>query len=137
MPFAARFRVHVSYGIRRWATGSSVRLPERCGATVLLDAPLPWPGVVAPRRRLTANSLAYDRRLGMLARSRQSLVDLLPELDVLRAYPKPSELLAEPVDWIEGKDGVAAGGLHSTAMGKHGVGAGLSAVPGQGSHVLE
>ncbi|SEE41242.1 protein of unknown function [Streptomyces sp. 3213] len=125
VPFAPRFRVHVSYGIRRWATGSSVRLPEGRGATVLLDAPLPWPGVVAPRRRLTANSLAYDRRLGMLAWSRQSLVDLLPELDVLRAYPKPSELLAEPVDWIEGKDGVAAGVLHSTAMGKHGVGAGL------------
>lgn len=125
VPFAARFRLHVSYGIRRWATGSPVRLPEGRGATVLLDAPLPWPGAGGPRRRLTANSLAYDRRLGMLAWSRQSLVGLLPELDVLRVYPKPSELIAEPVDWIEGRDGVAAGILHSTAMGRHGVGAGI------------
>jgi hypothetical protein len=125
VPFAARFRVHVSYGIRRWATGSPVWLPEGRGATVLLDAPLPWPDVDSPRRRLTANSLTFDRRLGMLAWSRQSLVDLLPELDVLRAYPKPAELIAGPVEWIEGRDGVAAGILHSTAMGRHGVGTGL------------
>ncbi|MEW1616308.1 MULTISPECIES: pPIWI_RE module domain-containing protein [unclassified Streptomyces] len=125
VPFAPRFRVHVSYGIRRWATGSPVWLPEGHGATVLLDAPLPWPGVHGPRRRLTANSLAYDRSLGMLAWSRQSLVGLLPELDVTRAYPKPSDLVAEPVGWIEGQNGVAAGILHSTAMGRHGVGAGL------------
>jgi hypothetical protein len=125
VPFAERFRVHVSYGIRRWATGSPVWLPEGRGATVLLDAPLPWAGVDGPRRRLTTNSLAYDRSLGMLAWSRQSLVGLLPELDVMRAYPKPSELVGEPVDWIEGRNGVAAGVLHSTAMGRHGVGAGV------------
>ncbi|MFI1584886.1 pPIWI_RE module domain-containing protein [Embleya sp. NPDC055664] len=125
VPFAARFRVHVSYGIRRWATGSPVWLPEGRGATVLLDAPLPWPGADGPRWRLTANSLVFDRRLGMLAWSRKSLVDLLPELDVLRAYPKPAELVADPVDWIEGRDGVAAGILHSTTMGRHGVGTGL------------
>lgn len=124
-PFAERFRVHVSYGIRRWATGEPVWLPEGRGATVLLDAPLPWPGIEGPRRRLTANSLVYDRRLGMLAWSRQSLIGLLPELDVMRAYPKPPDLIAHPVDWIEGLDGVAAGILHSTAMGRHGVGAGI------------
>ncbi|GHH85824.1 hypothetical protein GCM10018793_55260 [Streptomyces sulfonofaciens] len=125
VPFAPRFRVHVSYGVRRWATGAPVHLPEGRGATVLLDAPHPWPGLDGPRMRLTANSLAYDRRLGMLAWNRHSLVDLLPELDVLRAYPKPAELTTEPVDWLEGRDGVAAGILHSTAMGPHGVGAGL------------
>lgn len=125
VPFAPRFRVHVSYGIRRWATGSPVRLPEGRGATVLLDAPLPWSGTATPRRRLTANSLVYDRSLRMLTWSRQSLVTLLPDLDVTRAYPKPSELAAEPVDWIEGQNGVAAGILHSSAMGQHGVGAGI------------
>ncbi|WP_405151310.1 DUF3962 domain-containing protein [Sphaerisporangium sp. NBC_01403] len=125
VPFAARIRVHVSYGIRRWATRSPVQLPEGRGATVLLDTPLPWPGANGSRRRLTANSLAFDRRLGMLAWSRQSLVDLLPNLDVLRVYPEPAELIAESVDWLEGRDGVAAGILHSTAMGPHGVGTGL------------
>jgi hypothetical protein len=125
VPFAARFRVHVSYGIRRWAVSSPLWLPEGSGATVLLDAPLPWPGAEGPRRRLTANSLSYDRNLKMLAWSRQSLVGLLPELDVMRAYPKPSELIAEPGDWIEGQNGVRAGVLYSTAMGRHGVGAGI------------
>ncbi|MQS38585.1 pPIWI_RE module domain-containing protein [Streptomyces katsurahamanus] len=125
VPFTPRFRVHLSYGIRRWATGSPVWLPEGRGATALLDAPSPWPGAAGPRRRLTANSLVYDNRLGMLVWNRQSLIDLLPELDLLRAYPKPSELIAEPVDWLEGRDGVAAGVLHSTAMGWHGVGAGI------------
>ncbi|MGW1322667.1 pPIWI_RE module domain-containing protein [Streptomyces antibioticus] len=125
VPFASRFRVHVSYGIRRWATGSPVKLPEDRGATVLLDAPLPWPGVAGPRRRLTSNSLAFDRRLGTLAWRRHSMVDLLPELDIVRTYPKPAELIAESADWLEGRDGVAAGILHSTAMGRHSVGTGL------------
>ncbi|WP_432926970.1 pPIWI_RE module domain-containing protein [Microbispora sp. CA-135349] len=125
VPFAERFRVHVSYGIRRWVTGSPVHLPEGRGATVLLDAPLPWPGAQAPRRRLAINTLAFDRRLGMLAWSRRSLVDLLPELDVLHAYPKPAELTTQPVDWLEGQDGVAAGIVHSTTMGRHGIGSGL------------
>ncbi|MEU8549027.1 DUF3962 domain-containing protein [Streptomyces roseoverticillatus] len=125
VPFAPRFRVHFSYGIRRWATGAPVWLPEGRRATVLLDAPLPWPDANGPRRRLTINSLSFDRRLGMVGWSRQSLVDLLPELDVLRAYPKPAELITEPEHWIEGRDGVAAGILHSTAMGGHGVRPGL------------
>ncbi|MEU5400197.1 DUF3962 domain-containing protein [Streptomyces sp. NPDC005963] len=125
VPFTERFRVHVSYGIRRWATGSPVWLPEGRGATALLDAPSPWPGTEGPRRRLTANALGYDNRLGMLVWNRRSLIDLLPELDLLRAYPKPSELIADPVDWLDGKDGVAAGVLYSTAMGRHGVGAGI------------
>ncbi|MFF4406323.1 pPIWI_RE module domain-containing protein [Streptomyces sp. NPDC001404] len=125
VPFATRFRVHVSYGIRRWAAGSPVWLPDGRGATVLLEAPLPWSVGEGRSRRLTANSMAFDRHLGLLAWTQQSLVDLLPELDVLRAYPKPAELVAKPVDWLGGQDGVAAGILHSTTMGRHGVGAGL------------
>ncbi|WP_035793729.1 pPIWI_RE module domain-containing protein [Kitasatospora mediocidica] len=125
VPFTSRFRVHVEYGIRRWVTGSQVWLPHGRSATVLLDAPLPWPDSHGPRQRLTANKLAFSRRLGMPAWRRHSLVELLPELDVLRAYPKPAELIATPEDWLEGQGGVAAGVVHSTTMGTHGVGAGL------------
>ncbi|MFE2043784.1 pPIWI_RE module domain-containing protein [Streptomyces sp. NPDC059477] len=125
VPFTERFRVHVSYGIRRWETGAPVRLPEGQGATVLLDAPLPWPGAQAPRSRLAVNSLAVDRGLGTLSWTRQSLVEVLPQLDILRAYPKPSELVAEAATWLGGRDGVAAGIVHSTAMDDHRVGAGL------------
>lgn len=125
VPFATRFRVHVSYGIRRWETGSPVRLPEGRGATVLLDAPLPWPGARAPRSRLAVNSLAFDRGLGALSWARHSLVEMLPQLDILRAYPKPSELVVEAAEWLDGRDGVAAGIVHSTAMDDHRVGTGL------------
>ncbi|GAA4210543.1 hypothetical protein GCM10022252_78520 [Streptosporangium oxazolinicum] len=126
VPFHARFRVHASYGIRRWATQSPVKLEDGRGATVLLDAPSPWLGTGSPRRRLTANSVGYDRRLGMLTWRGQSLVNLLPEMDVVRVYPKPSELTAEPAVWLGGRDGVAAGILYSsTTMGSHGVGGGL------------
>ncbi|MFE4358410.1 pPIWI_RE module domain-containing protein [Kitasatospora sp. NPDC056800] len=124
VPFASRFRVHVDYGIRRW-TGSQVWLPPGRGATVLLDIPLPWPGDHGPSHRLTSNTLAFNRRLGMPAWRRHSLVELLPEFDVLRTYPKPADLIADPADWLDGRDGVAAGVVHSTAMGAHGVGAGL------------
>lgn len=125
VPFAARFRVHVAYRIRRWETRSPVRLPERRGATVLLDAPLPWPGDNGPRRRLTVNSLAFDRGTGGHSWTRHSLIGLLPRLDVLRAYPKPDELVTEAAGWIDGRDGVAAGIVYSTAMDKHSVGGGL------------
>ncbi|MFB7674220.1 pPIWI_RE module domain-containing protein [Kitasatospora purpeofusca] len=125
VPFAPRLRVHVDYGIRRWVTGSQVWLPPGRGASVLLDAPPPWPGDYRPRQRLTANTLSFDRRLGLPTWRRHSLVELLPELDVLRAYPKPADLIDDPAGWLDGRDGVAAGVVHSTAMGEHGVGAGL------------
>ncbi|QMU68457.1 pPIWI_RE module domain-containing protein [Streptacidiphilus sp. P02-A3a] len=125
VPFASGPRVHVEYGIRRWAAGSSVWLPPGRGATVLLDTPLPWPGDHGPRRRLSVNTLAFSRSLGRAAWRRHSLVELLPELDVLRAYPEPTELITDPAAWLDGRNGVAAGVVHSTAMGRHGVGAGL------------
>jgi pPIWI_RE module N-terminal domain/RNaseH domain of pPIWI_RE/MID domain of pPIWI_RE len=126
VPFTGNFRVHVSTGIRRWATGAPVYLPSNRGATVLLDIPLPWPGdVVDQTPRLISNSMAYSRQLGRVDWRAHSMVDILPELDIVRVYPKPEDLLAAPADWIGGQGGVAAGIVHSTAMGTHQVGAGL------------
>ncbi|WP_405939914.1 DUF3962 domain-containing protein [Streptomyces sp. NBC_00726] len=125
VPFAQRFRVHVSYGVRRWATGSPVKLQNGRGATVLLDAPLPWSDTSDPRHRLVVNSVALDRTLGAPVWGKQSLFDLLPELDIQHMYPKPAELTTEAADWLAGRGGVAAGILHDNAFGKHGVGAGL------------
>ncbi|MFE1320898.1 pPIWI_RE module domain-containing protein [Kitasatospora phosalacinea] len=125
VPFATALRVHVEYGIRRWVTGSTVWLPPGRGATVLLDTPVPWPGDHGPRQRLSVNTLAFGRGAAGPGWRRHSLVGLLPELDVLRAYPQPAELVADPAGWLTGRDGVAAGVVHSTAMGSHGVGTGL------------
>ncbi|AXI80139.1 pPIWI_RE module domain-containing protein [Peterkaempfera bronchialis] len=125
VPFTDRFRVHVSYGVRRWATGSPVKLQNGSGATVLLDAPMPWSEASEPRRRLAVNSILLDRTLRVPVWSRQSLVDLLPELDIQHVYPKPAELTGEATEWLAGRGGVAAGILYDTGFGKHGVGAGL------------
>ncbi|MGW4034480.1 pPIWI_RE module domain-containing protein [Streptomyces sp. NPDC004838] len=125
VPFTERFRVHVSYGVRRWATGSPVKLQNGSGATVLLDAPMPWAETSEPRHRLVVNSIFLDRPLGMPVWSRHSLVDILPELDIQHVYPKPAELTTEAADWLTGRDGVAAGILYNTDFGPHGVGAGL------------
>ncbi|MEU9331770.1 DUF3962 domain-containing protein [Streptomyces sp. NPDC048290] len=125
VPFAPRFRVHISTGVRRWATHLDVRPHQLNGATVLLDAPLPWPEGPDRGHRLTANTLGYDRRRKELAWRRHSPALLLPDLDIVRRYPEPAELFAEPERWIDGCGEVAAGIVHHAAVGPHEVGSGL------------
>ncbi|MEU0840949.1 DUF3962 domain-containing protein [Streptomyces sp. NPDC005962] len=125
VPFASRFRVHVSTQVRRWATRLDVRPHLLGGATVLLDAPLPWPEGPDRGHRLTANTLGYDRRLKGLAWRRHSSALLLPELDIVRRYPQPAELFTHPERWINGCGDVAAGIVYHPSVGPHPVGAGL------------
>lgn len=125
VPFAERFRVHVAMGVRRWAAGTDARPKRLRGATVFLDAPLLWPDADKRRHRLIENSIGYNPRLGRTAWRRHSIVDLLPDLDIMRTYPDPEELLASPEKWINGRGGIAAGVVHSTSMGTHKVKAGL------------
>lgn len=125
VPFTGSFRIHVATGIRRWATGAEARPQRLRGATVFLDAPLPWLDGDGRTNRLIENSIGYHLRLGRTAWRRHSIVDLLPELDVMHAYPAPEDLLASPERWINGREGIAAGIVYSTAMGKHRVKAGL------------
>ncbi|MEV0281803.1 DUF3962 domain-containing protein [Streptomyces sp. NPDC050610] len=125
VPFAERFRVHVSTSIRRWATHLDIRRRDLHGATVLLDAPLPWPD--GPRRgyRLVGNTIAFDRSRGEVAWRRHSPALLLPELDIVRSYPEPEHLLTAPEKWINGRQGIAAGIIYSPTLGPHSVGPGL------------
>ncbi|MEU3963081.1 DUF3962 domain-containing protein [Streptomyces buecherae] len=125
VPFAPRFRVHTSTGVRRWATRLSVRHWELSGATVLLDAPLPWSGESGRGHRLAVNSLGYDRRRKEIGWRRHSPVLLVPDLDVVRRYPDPAELFACPERWIEGRGDIAAGIVYHPAIGAHEVGSGL------------
>ncbi|KRA34299.1 hypothetical protein ASD97_27160 [Streptomyces sp. Root63] len=125
VPFAPRFRVHVSSQVRRWATELEVRPHALGGATVLLDAPLPWPGGPDRGHRLAVNTLGYDRRLKELVWRRRSPALLLPDLDIVRHYPEPEELFAHPERWINGCGDVAAGIVYHPAVGPHKVGAGL------------
>lgn len=125
VPFAHRFRVHVSTRVRRWATQLDVRAHQLSGATVLLDTPLPWPEGPDRGHRLTVNTLGYDRRLKGIAWRRRSPALLLPELDIVRRYPEPAELFAHPERWINGCGDVAAGIVYHPSTGPHGVGSGL------------
>lgn len=125
VPFAERFRVHVSTSIRRWATCLEVRPQDVRGATVLLDAPLPWPDGPDHRFRLTGNTIGFDRRRGQLAWRRHSPALLLPDLDIVRRYPEPKDLLTAPEKWINGRQGIAAGIVYSPVLGPHSVGTGL------------
>lgn len=125
VPFAPRFRLHVSTGVRRWATRLDLQPHQMSGATVLLDAPPPWlPG---PERspRLMANTLGFDRRRREIAWRRHSPALLAPELDIVRRYPDPAELFAAPARWITGRGGIAAGVVYHPRLGPHEVGAGL------------
>ncbi|MEV7190562.1 DUF3962 domain-containing protein [Streptomyces sp. NPDC093510] len=125
VPFAPRFRVHVSSQVRRWATRLDVRPHQLGGATVLLDAPLPWPGGPDRSHRLMVNTLGYDRRLKELAWRHHSPAPLLPELDIVRNYPQPEALLSHPERWINGSGDVAAGIVYHPSIGPHEVGPGL------------
>ncbi|KAB7844449.1 DUF3893 domain-containing protein [Streptomyces mobaraensis] len=125
VPFTPRFRVHVSTQIRRWVTRFDVRPYQLGGTTVLLDAPLPWPGGPDRGYRLMANTLGYDRRLKELAWRYHSPAPLMPELDIVRNYPQPVELFAHPERWINGSGNVAAGIVFHPSLGPHEVGPGL------------
>ncbi|WP_328913028.1 MULTISPECIES: pPIWI_RE module domain-containing protein [unclassified Streptomyces] len=125
MPFSPRFRVHVSTGVRRWATRLDVRPRELSGATVLLDTPLPWPEGPDHGHRLMTNTLGYDRRRKEIAWRRYSPALLLPELDIVRHYPEPMELFTSPEKWINGQRNVAAGIVYHPVLGPHEVGSGL------------
>ncbi|MFK0135717.1 pPIWI_RE module domain-containing protein [Streptomyces murinus] len=125
VPFAPRFRVHVSTQVRRWATCLDVRPHQLGGTTVLLDAPLPWPGGPDRCHRLMVNTLGYDRRRKELAWRHHSPAPLMPELDIVRNYPEPAELFAHPERWINGSGDVAAGIVYHPSIGPHEVGPGL------------
>ncbi|MBI0376937.1 DUF3962 domain-containing protein [Streptomyces albiflaviniger] len=125
VPFAPRFRVHVSTQVRRWATRLDVRPHQLGGTTVLLDAPLPWPEGPDRGHRLMVNTLGYDRRLKELAWRHHSPAPLVPELDIVRNYPQPAALFAHPERWINGSGDVAAGIVYHPSIGPHEVGPGL------------
>ncbi|MGW1431254.1 pPIWI_RE module domain-containing protein [Streptomyces sp. NPDC002431] len=125
VPFAPRFRVHVSTQVRRWATRLDVRPHQLGGTTVLLDAPLPWEEGPDRGYRLMVNTLGYDRRLKELAWRRHSPAPLVPELDIVRNYPQPADIFTHPERWINGFGDVAAGIVYHPSIGPHKVGPGL------------
>src|SRR5262249_53233116 len=50
---------------------------------------------------------------------------MLRDLRFATDFPNPADLQADPGSWLTGRDSDRVGVVHSTAMGAHGVGAGL------------
>ena len=129
VPFHSRPRVHLGFGVRRWATHPDpntglLPLGFRRGSGVYLRPLTPWvPGVPVSDRY----SLAYiDRRGDEHLWRACDPASLMKRLATdLRPFPEPASLLSEPERWFEGYRGVDAMVVHSSHMGKHGVGVGF------------
>ncbi|WP_018655936.1 pPIWI_RE module domain-containing protein [Actinomadura flavalba] len=129
VPFHPRPRVHVHFGVRRWATRTdaktgSLRLGYRRGSAVYLRPLEAWlPGVPPGDRYSVAyvvgNGDGHAWRGGDPAKLMRRLAMRA------RTFPEPAQLLGDPERWFDGERGVDAFVVHSTHMGEHGVGAGF------------
>lgn len=134
VPFSPSFRVHVSSGIRRWATRSPIWVPTGRGATVLFDLPFPWDEETKTRRlRLVGNAMKFSTSDGRYTWRGHSPAEIIDDLDIVRRYPKPEDLIADPRAWLAGQGDVMAAVVHSTAMGQHKIATGL--MPGERAHL--
>ncbi|WP_405091674.1 DUF3962 domain-containing protein [Micromonospora sp. NBC_01392] len=125
VPFVPTYRVHVSSGIRRWMT-SGTDLSHNQTARVLLDAPLPWSDPTEERTsRLIVNRVGWSRDRQRIDWRDHSVAGLLPDLDIVRTYPRADEVVAHAPTWIKGRGGISAGIVHQNRYGAHGVETGL------------
>ncbi|MCC8245474.1 pPIWI_RE module domain-containing protein [Saccharothrix luteola] len=128
VPFSGRPRVHITYGVRRWVTGEPVKLDPRRGVTAYLQVPLPWTLRDGGVPRLIANGVRHDSTLGTPAWRSTSLMELLPEYSSAFTLPTAEELIDNPTEWAQGRDGVSVWVVHSTLMGSHDAKSGLMPV---------
>ncbi|MEO3976480.1 DUF3962 domain-containing protein [Streptomyces sp. CAU 1734] len=129
-PFDLRPRLHLHWGVRRWAThtrSDTGRLPLPYGqsTTVHLRPKIPWlTGVPATERGALAR-LRRDRASGGFTWAENDPAGILSRLSVAGRFPDPDRLLTAPADWIGDGPGVRAAVVHSNEMGGHEVGPGL------------
>ncbi|MER6916006.1 DUF3962 domain-containing protein [Streptomyces sp. NPDC000594] len=129
-PFDPRPRLHLHWGVRRWATHTRsdtgrLALPYGQSTTVHLRPKIPWlPGVPATERGALAR-LRRDRASNGFTWAENDPAGILHRLSVVGRFPAPDQLLADPADWIGDGPGVRAAVVHSNHMGVHEVGPGL------------
>ncbi|MGW4647337.1 pPIWI_RE module domain-containing protein [Kitasatospora sp. NPDC004289] len=129
-PFDPRPRLHLHFGVRRWATHprtdtGRLHLPFRRATSVYLLPRMPWlPGAPLSDRYAIAR-LKWDRSVGGSDWVGNDPAGILRALALRQPFPEPELLLGSPQDWLGEGGGVRAAVVHSTAMGAHGIGAGL------------
>ncbi|MEU6060341.1 DUF3962 domain-containing protein [Streptomyces sp. NPDC047097] len=141
VPFSPDIQVHVRTGVRRWATRTGTNglfLPPRRASSVYLLTDAPWIGDLpegTASARFSVARLAYDRELGARRWEGGGPDGMLTRLRLRQTLPEPGELLRRPTDWLDQPGRVTAAVVHSTAMGSHGVKAGL--MPGDRVPLME
>ncbi|WP_406351721.1 pPIWI_RE module domain-containing protein [Streptomyces sp. NBC_00658] len=129
-PFDPRSRLHLHWGVRRWATHprsdtKRLDLSYRQATTVYLRPKIPWlPGAPLTERHALAR-LRRDRAADAFTWAENDAAGILSRLSVVGHFPDPAQLISEPVAWIGDGPGVRAAVVHSTRMGGHDVGPGL------------
>ncbi|WP_018547237.1 pPIWI_RE module domain-containing protein [Streptomyces sp. LaPpAH-108] len=131
VPFSSDLLIHVRSGVRRWATQTGqhgLYLPPRRATSVYMLSDAPWLGDSPgnqPSAGFSVSRLRYDSELGAHCWENGGPEGMLTRLRLSRPLPAPSQLLRSPEGWLRRADGLTAAIVHSTAMGSHGVKAGL------------
>ncbi|MDX2540634.1 pPIWI_RE module domain-containing protein [Streptomyces sp. WI04-05B] len=139
-PFDPRPRLHLHWGVRRWATHprattKRLNLSYREATTAYLRPTIPWlPGAPATERYAVAR-LRRDRAADTFVWSENDTAGILRGLSLAGNFPDPEQLLTEPVSWIGEGRGVRGAVVHSTRMGKHEIGVGF--MPNQRAQLTE
>ncbi|MGW8801042.1 pPIWI_RE module domain-containing protein [Streptomyces sp. NPDC055775] len=140
LPFDPRPRLHLHWGVRRWATHPRARtgqldLTYRQATSIYLRPDIPWlPGAPASERYAVAR-LVRDHRAETFGWVHNDPAGILHQLSLGDRFPAPEELLSNPVAWIGEHPGVQAAVTHSTRMGSHEIGTGF--MPHQCSQLTE
>jgi hypothetical protein len=126
VPFDPRPRIHLHTGVRRWESHRRLYIPPGDRASVYLAADAPWlAGAPEPTSlRFGLGHLKWRPSGNAVDWSEGGPEGMLERLIFAADFPSPKQLSEDPTSWLGGINGVTAAVLYSTAMGKHGVGAG-------------
>ncbi|WP_158884550.1 pPIWI_RE module domain-containing protein [Amycolatopsis anabasis] len=140
VPFDPLPKIHLHTGIRRWATHTDpdtglLRLGYGRDSSIYLRPTVPWLPNAPVSERYGVARVTWDNATKQHQWKRGGPARLLSRVAGTRKFPDVDDLLRDPVPWLVGKDKLEALVVHSTGMGKHGVGVGL--MSHQRSQIIE
>lgn len=124
VPFDPVPRIHLSTGVRRFVRGR-VWMPVEGGVSVYLlpeESLLP-DGPASPR--FSVAKIAWDKNERTTDWAQGGPQGMLLDVSALPELPPVDRLVKEADHWIGGREGIAMGVTHHTAMGTHAIGTGL------------
>lgn len=130
-PFDPRPRLHLHWGVRRWATHprhdtGRLALPFGQSTSVYLRPTVPWlPGAPVSDRFAIAR-LVRARGSDTYDWVHNDPAGILHGLSLHGSFPSPDDILSDPLTWLDEGRRLQAAVTHSTRMASgHEIGAGL------------